>query len=347
MVLVLHILGHGGVLDACLEGSINYHVSWLIEMEAYCAVNAFALITGYLMINRKWRVGRIIELWLQAIFYSLTITAIFFIAKPNWVGIKTWLQSLFPVCFKMWWYFTAYFALFFIIPFLNKLMDALTKRQTVILVGILIILFSIINTLVPGDIFILNNGYALAWLITLYILGGSIKKYNFAQNTKKRWFALLYIGSVVAVLISRFVLKYASNLILGRETYVNLLVNYTSPLVLLSAIALLLFFSRLQFSNKAKRIVKFISPLSFAVYLIQEHALFRKQFITGKFAYLASKNVFVLVGTIFAVAIVIFVACIILEWLRSFLFKKIKISKQAKKLGEYVDGKIAFYKEDK
>ncbi len=347
MVLVFHILGHGGILDACLESSINAHISWFMDIGAYCAVNAFALTTGYLMVNRKWRIGRIIELWGQAIFYSLTITFIFFVVEPSAVGIRIWLKSLLPVCFKMWWYFTVYFALFFIIPFLNKLLNVLTQRQTVILIIVLISLFSVINTVAPGDIFSLNNGYTLIWLSTLYILGGSIKKYSFAEKVRKRWAALLYIGSVVTAWISRWGFKYLSNLLLGRETYVNILVNYTSPLILLSAISLLLFFSKLQLSNRLKRIVKFIAPLSFAVYLIQEHTLFRAKFITDKFIYLADENVFVLIGTILAVASLIFLLCIFIEWARAFLFKKIGVTKGVKRLGEYIDKKIDFDREEK
>ena len=51
MVVILHVLGHGGVLDATTPLSAKYCVSWLIESFAYCAVNCYALISGYVYFN--------------------------------------------------------------------------------------------------------------------------------------------------------------------------------------------------------------------------------------------------------------------------------------------------------
>ncbi len=347
MVLILHILGAGGILDATKENSLNYHIGWFMEVGAYCAVNLFALTTGYLMVGRKWRIGRIIDLWLQVVFYSAGITLIFGIINPSYVSAKFLLKSFFPVFFKLWWYFTAYFGLFFFIPFLNKLMEILTKRQTFILTCVLIILFSIIDTARPGGIFSTENGYSLVWLIALYILGGAIKKYNLGNNTKKRWFALLYIGSLLAGWLSRIIIGYLSTIIFGERMYENVFISYTSPITLLMAVGLLLFFVKARFPECINKIVEFISPLSFAVYIIHQQRFFLAEFFVEKFAYLANKNAFVLVGTVLAAASIVFGFCIAVEWLRVFLFKKIGITKGIKKLGGYIDKKIDFYKGEK
>ena len=45
MVVVLHVLGQGGVLKAAKNG--QYIISWLLEIIAYCAVNCYAIISGY------------------------------------------------------------------------------------------------------------------------------------------------------------------------------------------------------------------------------------------------------------------------------------------------------------
>ena len=47
MVCILHTLGCGGVLAACTEGTTPHKVFWLLEILSYCAVDAFALISGY------------------------------------------------------------------------------------------------------------------------------------------------------------------------------------------------------------------------------------------------------------------------------------------------------------
>ena len=43
MVVVLHVLGHGGILNAAT--GINYSISMLLRICAYCAVDCYAIIS--------------------------------------------------------------------------------------------------------------------------------------------------------------------------------------------------------------------------------------------------------------------------------------------------------------
>jgi hypothetical protein len=47
MVVVLHILGQGGVLKTARPLSVEYEIAWFLEILCYCAVNCYALISGY------------------------------------------------------------------------------------------------------------------------------------------------------------------------------------------------------------------------------------------------------------------------------------------------------------
>lgn len=47
MIVILHILGNGGILASVQIGSSNYHLAWILEIASYCAVNCYALISGY------------------------------------------------------------------------------------------------------------------------------------------------------------------------------------------------------------------------------------------------------------------------------------------------------------
>ena len=51
MIVILHTLGHGGILS-----------SVSIFSGKYCAVNCYALISGYVGINSKYRYSKIISL---------------------------------------------------------------------------------------------------------------------------------------------------------------------------------------------------------------------------------------------------------------------------------------------
>ena len=62
MVVLLHVLGRGGVLQATKNLSINYGVSWFLEIAAYCAVNCYAIISGYVGYGRKIKYSNLIYL---------------------------------------------------------------------------------------------------------------------------------------------------------------------------------------------------------------------------------------------------------------------------------------------
>lgn len=47
MVVTLHVLGAGGILDTVEPLSLNYAVCWFLEIANYGAVNCFGLISGY------------------------------------------------------------------------------------------------------------------------------------------------------------------------------------------------------------------------------------------------------------------------------------------------------------
>lgn len=48
-VVILHILGQRGLLDATNVWTNQYVFSWFIEVFAFCVVDIFALITGNLV----------------------------------------------------------------------------------------------------------------------------------------------------------------------------------------------------------------------------------------------------------------------------------------------------------
>ena len=59
MIVTLHMLGHGGVLDNMPPMSRCYQVAWLIEIACYGAVNCYALASGFLTVTfaSSWNCG--------------------------------------------------------------------------------------------------------------------------------------------------------------------------------------------------------------------------------------------------------------------------------------------------
>lgn len=56
MVVILHVLGQGGVLAK--TAGLKNHIAWLLETGAYCAVDCFAIISGFVSYTDKEKTYR-------------------------------------------------------------------------------------------------------------------------------------------------------------------------------------------------------------------------------------------------------------------------------------------------
>ena len=103
-ILVLHCVGIGGIIDNVIENSIQYKVVWFMTIFAYCAIDIFALISGYVSYSskeKKINYSNYIILWLQVIFYGILVTGIFNIFYENIISKVDYLIVLFPVTMIM------------------------------------------------------------------------------------------------------------------------------------------------------------------------------------------------------------------------------------------------------
>ena len=90
-VLLLHILKQGGILSALDKLSLGYNLAWFIEVCAYCAVNCYALISGFIGYGSKHKYSNIINLYIQTAFYALLATGVFYVISPDEIGEKAFI----------------------------------------------------------------------------------------------------------------------------------------------------------------------------------------------------------------------------------------------------------------
>ena len=176
MVTILHVLTQGGILNASGRFTSQYEVVWLLQTMAFCAVNVYALISGYVWVYAKYRYRNLMELWLQVFFYTVSITILFRLLYPSSVAALDWIKAIFPVMFNQYWYFSSYVALFIFIPLLNIILEKMEKRQLQFCITMILFFFSVIQTLFYSDVFGTNDGYSAIWLMILYLVGGYIRK---------------------------------------------------------------------------------------------------------------------------------------------------------------------------
>ena len=76
MIAVVHLFGHGGVLGALTPGSTGYNLSALVYTLVFCAVNCYALISGYVGVTARHRCRSLAYHWLVVVFWGVVLALI-------------------------------------------------------------------------------------------------------------------------------------------------------------------------------------------------------------------------------------------------------------------------------
>lgn len=272
MIVIHHVLLHGDILSQADQQSIHYQAAWFLEILGFCAVNVYGMISGFVGYGHKHRLSRFVQLFFQVIFYTVIATVIFYFIRPEMVTGETILHAIFPFAFDMYWYYTAYFCLFFIMPYLDRMMEALTRDEARRLMLILFVVFSILQPIFNRQFALTNNGYSFLWLALLYLTGAYIKKYDFGKGNGTKFL----IGYILCAFFIWF-LKIGYERIFYVWTHEQRtserFVNYTSPFVVLFAICLIVAFKEMKCREMLKKVAGFLAAVSFDVYLLHDEPL--------------------------------------------------------------------------
>ena len=335
MIVLLHILNHGGVLKELNSFSAQYAAAHFLQCMAVCAVNVYVMISGYLYVEKDFKFQNIVRLWITVLFYSVTLPLLLKFSGQD-IGIKTILSGFFPILRSQYWFFTQYFALFFMIPVLNWVIKnrQLAKRTLITLV----LLLAVLPVFALGkDLFRVSDGYSFIWFIVLYLCGGYIKEYHVDTKISPKGAIIGYISCVFLIWLLEIGTYVIVSEVFGDTRYTEIFVHYTSPLVLGSAFFLLVLFSKIKFkSTMITSILPTISALTFGVYLIHDNPSIREKLMIGKFVECTGLSCIGLVIHVLSSVLVIFTVCALIEYCRTVLFRYLKINGLAVKIERLV-----------
>ncbi|HGO5824594.1 TPA: acyltransferase, partial [Mannheimia haemolytica] len=174
MIIILHLLGHGGLLyalksDANQIFTSHYSIVWFLEISCFCAVNCYALISGYVGWNSKFSFAKLAIFWVQVLIYSLGV--IFFLSFFFEITEKIWQEAITPIFSSVYWYATAHFGVILLMPILNSFIQTVEKKNGIILSVSLLFFLAIIPAYLRNNPFHLNAGYSTLWLAIMYVIG--------------------------------------------------------------------------------------------------------------------------------------------------------------------------------
>lgn len=327
MIALLHVLGMGGITGAA-AGTSSYYPVYLMQNAAFCAVNCYALVSGYLMLGKKIKPLRITELWFEVFFYSVSISAIMMIVYRDLFSARNIVYAVTPIISNQYWYMTSYFMMYLFVPMMNKFADAANKKVFTATIVVILVLTTG-SLMIKQDGFRLNDGYSPIWLMIMYLVGAYMKKFNVGAKMKKWLALLLYVISSLCSFILCVFSKKLLKIMLGNDiSYLS----YTSPFVVLSAIFLFIFFSKLKFGKKTENLINYITPAALGVYLIHTHPLVFNKLMKDIAMPLVNHGTAAMIFGSVAMALAVFIICIVIDLLRIQLFRLIRINALCKKL---------------
>ena len=200
MVVTWHFLMHGlnvsrvNIIDVVEGdiGKINYLFSQFSMVFCSACVNLFVLISGYFLVSKPFNWKRVILLWLEVLFYGITIGLLFYILRPGSVSVGELLSYLRPVTGDNYWFFPKYFGLVCLAPFLSVAVNNLSQAQYKRLLLVLFLLGCTISGSFPfGEIMAVSKGFSLIWFVVLFFWGGYLKRFPVRMNSRQALFACL------------------------------------------------------------------------------------------------------------------------------------------------------------
>ena len=231
------------------------------------SIGLFILITGYLMHKKEFskkhytNIKRIIIPYL--IISLITFLVKLWLSKYGIFEIKQLKDHLYEfIDFRLneyAWYVDMYLGLFLLIPFINKMLS--NKLQDTVLVIIMLFLTVLPSTLVSPTLIL--SQWTHLWIITYYLLGAYIAKYDFKISIKLLIFLYIMFFSIFAITNLYYTQGQIWHVPGNRDSYGGYQCTITSILFFL--IILKIDFNNL--SDKVKMFISNIAKLSLGIFL--------------------------------------------------------------------------------
>lgn len=226
-----------------------------------------------------------------------------------------------------YWFVIAYLLMYIVFPFLNVAIHGMNKKQHLMCCVTLLFVFSFIHNLIYfKDYGNVKGGYSFLWFCILYIIAAYFRLYIPERSKYQKWMIPTYIICCLGVYAERFLAYIITPHIFGKVQLTSLFYSYNSILIVPASLCLFQFFRGISVSNKRiSSVIRFIAPLTFAVYLIHEHVEFRiflwkwidmEQYADSAF----------LILIVLGISLSIFIVCCAIEYMRRWIFCKIKIT---------------------
>ena len=221
MILSHHYVVNSGLVSAGGLLVTDYSSNNSIFLSLFgswgkTGINCFLMITGYFMCTSKITVRKFFKLMGQIYLYRLILYPIFLIAGYEIHSFQRILSQLLPVWGLDCDHFVNCFIVFWLtIPFLNILVQNMTKRQHELLLLLSLSMYTILGS-VPTFNIPINY---VTWFGLIYFISSYIRLYPHPIFERKALWRLMTIISLVLAAVSILALRFIFGARIGNGYY--------------------------------------------------------------------------------------------------------------------------------
>ena len=294
----------------------------------------FMIITGFfLYTSRKLSLLRLTKFVVQVFTYSTVCYLIYaFIYNNGEIGVRALIEALTPLSHTVYWYFTAYILIYLFHPFINLVINNVSKKSFIILIGLTITIWGFAPSLLSLKI----CSSEFFSFLQYYFIGAYIHKYhniNSNRNSedsvietektkcgssqyKNKVNTYVLIGCVFLWILISFSTLYTTEIVSARIYKMS---NFGSPLNTVLGCSIFIFFLNLP-PIKSSKIVNTIAGCVGGVYLLHDNPYMRSIIYNDIFHLDNYINTNEMYFYTLLFVLMTFAVGVIVEWLRKELY---------------------------
>lgn len=305
MIVIFHAITYCVIEYELPITGLNDLLLTVLRALIYVCVNVFIIITGYFSVNTKQlKLRKVVNTALMPGFFSailLTMVMVVGIEEFNFWQI---IRKLFATFRGEYWFISNYFALYLFIPFLNKIVHRVSKKEfqhflfLSVLIGVIWPFF-----VIDENIISFNSGFSLIFFILLYFVGAYIRLYGaLVKDFSRNYYLIGYILLAVVTGVLQYTVPNTDFL------------NYNGPFEFTMSYLLFMYISKIKVKSVS---VNTVAAYTFGVYLVHEQGEMR-QLIWGLpiIHRMIQWSPITFIPVIILVSLIIFTIC----WIISFIF---------------------------
>ena len=184
--------------------TLNMVSMQLFGMWGQVGINVFTIISGYFMIDRHLSVKKLLRIILEMYFYATAYFVVFALTGYETISFSGLIKLILLIPREIGVYYGGSMVMMFLfVPLINKAVENFTKKEYQILLGLLLLYFTVLSSLKISD-----NYNLTMWLITAYLIGGYLKRTDAEINVNTRKIVFLMSASIALMIASVVILDF-------------------------------------------------------------------------------------------------------------------------------------------